>query len=170
MEADDNGWLVGTLAPWDAGEVWSLFSPDDDARMVWSKTQLFGVSVRVTPPKRYPRGAAPIADRADVEVTHRRSGEVLGTVEVSTMPIDRARPMLVVARAAAAMMGGAGFDVLIERTRRLWQVRPGGDVVGLVVAGIIAAEWQAPILAAGLDRLFGIKGAREELARRGYET
>jgi hypothetical protein len=163
--ADENGWFVGAIEAWPPTEVWSLLSPDLDARMPGSKAHLFSASLMVSPPKQYPRGACPLSDRARVEVIDERSKRSLGEVEVLTVPIERAGHVLAVAREAAARMGGAGFDVLVGRTRRLWQVTNVSGTAPLIVAGAIAAQWQAPILPPQCDRLFGIKGAREELER-----
>lgn len=168
MLADENGWFIGSVEAWPASQAWSLLSPDDDARMVWAPSPLFGATFSVSPAKQYPRGSAPLADRGRLEVLRLRGGAKVGEVEVQTLPLDRARTVWNDARAAAKRMGGAGFDVLVERGRRLWQIRPVDDVAALVLAGAIATTWQSPILPPSGERLFGVKGARLELERLGY--
>jgi hypothetical protein len=62
-------------------------------------------------------------------------------------------------------MGGAGFDVLIARARRVWQLR-GDDGPALLTAAVLASVFLSPILSPA-GKLFGVKGAREALAALG---
>jgi hypothetical protein len=77
--------------------------------------------------------------------------------------------------AAARAIGGAGFDALVLRARRVWQVwewvPEGGDArAPLVVAAVLASLFLAPIVPPGGGAIFGVKGARERLASLGVRS
>jgi hypothetical protein len=106
-------------------------------------------------------------------------GGTLGSVVVVTAPIERAPALLDAARAAVLAMGGAGFDVLVARARRVWQVvaldvddrGPCEDghsmdavALELLVAAVFASTLLGPVLAPD-GALFGVKTARERLGR-----
>jgi hypothetical protein len=69
-------------------------------------------------------------------------------------------------------MGGAGFDALLARARRLWQVAhlpaAGEATVPLLVAAALASALLAPVLPPEGGVLFGVRGARDRLARLGW--
>jgi hypothetical protein len=195
-EYDDNGWARGVIALLPLGEAWLLLSPEPDARVDaarWTHQAetFFHARLAVVQEKRYPSGTLPIADRVDVDLTLRGAAE--GTrVRVVTVPADRAPEALAAGVAGARAIGGAGFDAILPRTRRIWQVRarlddpgygaepgsagrspivkPGDDRAPLAVAAVLASLFLAPIVPPEGGAIFGVKGARERLAARGLRT
>lgn len=95
----------------------------------------------------------------DVEVA--RAGN-RGRVRVRTSDVDEAT--LAAGRAAAAAIGGAGFDVLVERTRAVMRLETveGDARAALVVAAVLASITLGPILAPD-GAIFGVRGARMRL-------
>jgi hypothetical protein len=178
MELDEHGWAVSVAAV-DVDTAWSLLSPEVDGRMDlarWSHaaTRFFGAQLALAHPKTYPGGTTPLADAAWLDVSSARGGEPT-RVELLTLPIDRAHFVLDRSRAAARAIGGAGFDVLVERTRRVWQIRAGAvasadDRAPLVLAAVLASVLLAPIMPPGGATIFGVKGARERLDGLGWRT
>lgn len=176
MDLDEQGWAV-TVAPVEVDAAWSLLSPESDGRMElarWSHaaTRFFGARLALAHPKTYPSGTTPLADGAWVDVAPSKGGTPT-RVELVTLPIDRAPLVLARSRLAAQAIGGAGFDVLVERTRRAWQVRAepisgADDRAPLVLAAVLASVLLAPIVPPGGATIFGVKGARERLDARGW--
>ena len=81
-------------------------------------------------------------------------------------PLDEADDAMEAAVAAAAAMGGAGFDALLARAQRVWQVEAAEDGwEACTVMAVLSNVWLAPVLPPEAERLFGTKGARERLAR-----
>ena len=77
--------------------------------------------------------------------------------------------------AGARAIGGAGFDVLVGRTRRVWQIatsRVSGDDARapLVVAAVAASILLAPIVPPEGGAIVGVKGARVRLSAAGWRT
>lgn len=138
----------------------------DAARFAGVAKRFFQADLRVSPEKRYPTAAVPLADRAEIEV---ETGAIAGRVAVVTAPIDRAPEVLSAARAAVAAIGGAGFDALLARGRRVWQIAAApiaGDArAPNLVAAIVAATLLAPIVPPGEAVIFGVKTARERWER-----
>jgi hypothetical protein len=66
------------------------------------------------------------------------------------------------AETAIARIGGAGFDALAARARRLW-ILEGADPSALVLAAVIASVHLAPIHSPIDGKIFGVRGARERL-------
>jgi hypothetical protein len=174
---DENGWLAGTIEPWSVEAAYSLLAPEaasriDAARWCEHGSRLFGAELSVAPDKHYPAGGWPLCDRVDVAVLV--AGD-LTHVRVVTLPLGRAPEVRRAAADGAIAMGGAGFDVLVGRAQRLWQVGA-APVAGndsrapLLVAAMLAAVLLAPVLPPGGGPLFGIKGARERLAHAGWPT
>jgi hypothetical protein len=170
---DDNGWAIGPVSPWDVGLSWSLVSPQASSRMdeaaLHSQAQRFfsrdhhDPRLSLTTPKRYPGGAMPRADSGVLAV-----GDTL--VHIQTMPLDAAPAVVLAAVEGAAAIGGAGFDVLIRRAVRLWQVHisplEGDDETApLLLTAVLASIWLAPVVPPGGGSIFGVKGCRERLER-----
>jgi hypothetical protein len=178
-EYDDNGWARGAITLFAPGEAWLLLSPEPDARVDaarWAHQAetFFRARLAVVQDKRYPSGTLPIADRIEVDLTAR--GTATSTrVRVVTVPVDRAPEALAAGVAGARAIGGAGFDAILPRTRRVWQVRerldaPGDDRAPLAVAAVLASLFLAPVVPPEGGAIFGVKGARERLAARGLRT
>jgi hypothetical protein len=169
---DENGWLVEPLEPLSVEAAYTLFAPEaasriDAARWCDQASKLFGAALALTPAKQYPTGAWPLCDRVDVAVV---ADGCASRVRVITLPLARAPETRSAAFAVAEAMGGAGFDVLVGRGQRIWQVTSapleGNDTrASLIVAGVLAAVLLAPVLPPDASALFGIKGARERLAQ-----
>lgn len=179
LDFDANGWAIGAVAPLPVEEAWLLLAPEPSARVdaaLWAHKAdaFFRARLEVVQAKRYPAGTCPIADRLQVDVG-RRGEAASARVLVVTVPIDRAPEAKAAAIAGASAIGGAGFDALIPRARRLWQVRAtpeeGGDARGpLVLAAVLASVLLAPVVPPGGGTIFGVKGARERLAAAGWRT
>jgi hypothetical protein len=165
MSFDEQGWFVGVLEPLPTAQSFTLFSPEPSSRMDsdrWNQhaKKFFGASIGTAPSKRYDTGW-PMVDRATLTIG--RADCLPRSVELHTLPPARAAEALASARRAAIDMGGAGFDVLIARTKRIWQL-PGDDPwTALLASAVIASVLLAPILTPG-GKMFGVKGAREALA------
>ena len=178
MEYDENGWAIGAVAPLAPADAWTLLSPEPDARIDaprWAHqaTTFFRLHLTVVQAKRYPAGTLPIADRVELDVAPR--GEATPTrVLVVTVPVDRAPEAMAAGVAGARAIGGAGFDAILPRTRRVWQVRAevaAGDArAPLAAAMVLASVMLAPVVPPGGGGIFGVKGARERLAAMGWRT
>lgn len=176
MEFDENGWAVGVVRPIEPTLAYSLLSPDASSRVHaerWTHqaATFFGARLSVSPVKLYPKGAEPIADALDVEI-ELKTGGAKARVRVVTTPLDRAREVRERAEAGVRAIGGAGFDALLDRARRVWQVRDrveeGGDGFAsapLVVAAVMASVFLAPIVPPDEVTIYGVKGARERIER-----
>jgi hypothetical protein len=161
---DESGWLIGRATPWPVSDGYSLFSPEVSSRVdggLWmaQATRFFDASVEVTPQKRYPENGQPIRDALQVTVSFAGASAV---VSVQTLPLDDAPLLVAAAERAVARMGGAGFDVLLGRARRLWQVRLEGEPrAASLVTAILASVLLAPVLPPDQNSMFGVKGARQ---------
>jgi hypothetical protein len=173
MAFDEHGWHVGGLAPLGLGEAYGIFAPEDDGRIVegrWRQQagRFFRAELSLLTPKIYPAGH-PRRDVASVAIG--RVGGPAGTVELSTLPLDEAPEWREAARLGAASLGG--FDALVERSRRLWLLHPPEPEVEpratLALAAVLASVLLGPVLAPD-GGVFGVKGARERLARVGWRT
>lgn len=189
-ELDENGWAVGRVDAWPIAGAWSLISPEphariDAARWAHQATTFFGATLAVLGEKLYPSGTTPLVDRVSLEIAPARTisryrapgieSSAPTRIELITLPLDRAPAVLEAAGAAVAAIGGAGFDALLARGRRLWQiddrVAEGGDPrAPLVAAAVLASVLLAPIVPPGGGAIFGVKGARERLAQRGWRA
>ena len=164
MKFDESGWLIGRATPWLVSDCYSLFSPDVSSRVdrgLWiaQAGRFFDASLEVTPPKRYPENGEPIRDALQLHVSFAGAS---AEVSVQTLPLEDAQSLLTAAERAVARMGGAGFDVLLGRARRLWQVRIDSEPrAASLVAALLASVWLAPVLPPDQARMFGVKGARE---------
>jgi hypothetical protein len=142
------------LAPESA---WTVFAPDrgpiEPAQFVaWARTFL-GVEIEVV---ERTRGV----DHVSLQFMH--AGV---PVTVTTFPLAEAPALREFAEQAAAETGG-GFDALIARATRVWQVDAIADdrVRPLLVATTLAGVLLGPIV--GADRsVFGVRGARARLDR-----
>jgi hypothetical protein len=175
---DDNGWARGAVAPLDPGEAWTLLAPEPDAlvdapRWAHQARTFFRTALTVVQAKRYPSGTLPLADLFELDLATAADGGAT-RVLVVTVPADRAPEALAAGAAGARAIGGAGFDALVPRTRRVWQVRAklgpaGGDPrAPLAAAAILASILLAPIVPPEGGAIFGVKTARERLAARGW--
>ncbi|AUX24754.1 hypothetical protein SOCEGT47_052930 [Sorangium cellulosum] len=175
MEFDDNGWVSGRIELLPASHGWSLLSPEPEARIEehrWAHQArvFFGAELALVQKKSYPSGATPMVDAVEVDVA--RAGGAPSRVLVLTVPLDRAPEVRAAAAAGVRAIGGRGFDALLARARRAWQVREpqvaGDDArAPLTVAAILAAVLLAPVVPPGEATIFGVKGARERLSRAG---
>ncbi len=169
---DENGWLIGDVAPYSTTAAYSLLAPDastmlNGERLRRQAAKFFRFELSLVSAKRYPGGGWPRSDRAWLSLTYQGTQH---RVEVVTMPLDRAPDVREVAAATAARVG-AGFDVLVGRAVRLWQVPGAGDdVAPLAVTAVLASLLLAPVLPPEGDAIFGVKTARERLEKLGMRT
>lgn len=178
IEYDGAGWAVGRVEAALREEAWSLLSPEadarvDEARWAHQARTFFRAELRLARAKRYPAGTAPIADAVEIDIGPQ--GGAATRVVAITAPVDRAPGVRAAAMRAAAAIGGAGMDALVARARRVWQVRvevaEGGDPrAPLAAAAVLASVYLAPIVAPDEVAIFGVKGARERLEKRGWRT
>ena len=177
---DDNGWARGAISPLDPAGAWTLLSPEPDARVDaarWAHQAdtFFRARLAVVQAKRYPSGTLPLTDLVEIDLAERGAASPT-RVQVVTVPSDRAPAAMAAAAAGVRAIGGAGFDALLPRTRRVWQVKDPGDLAGaagdprapLAVAAILASLFLSPIVPPEGGAIFGVKGARERLTRRGF--
>ncbi len=178
IDYDENGWASGAVAPIDPRDAWSLLSPDAQARMDVARwdhqaRRFFGARLDLARPKRYPTGAFPLADAIEIDVAPLAEGEAATRVLVVTVPIDRAPAVRAAAEAGVRAIGGAGFDALLARARRVWQASCRVDADGdgrapLVAAAVLASLLLAPVVPPEGGAIFGVKGARVRLEAAGW--
>jgi hypothetical protein len=169
---DEHGWCTDALGAWPVDGCTSLLAPTPSSAFAverWDHQarRFFGCEFTTSPAKRYEAGW-PVLDRGFLEL--RRAGhDVTSRVEVRTFPAAREPALVARAAMAAAAMGGAGFDVLVRRTQRLWQLRAEAPLLDEdaeeLAAAVLASVMLGPILARD-GALFGVKTARERLERR----
>ncbi len=172
---DDSGWRVDPLSPWPLAGSWSLFAPEassrmDEARWRAQAERFFSASLAIAPAKRYPDGSMPRSDAAEVAV---RAGEAVSRVRLQTLPLEAAPGLRRSADEAVVAIGGAGFDALMRRATRLWQVAADGEGdarAPLVVTAVLASVLLAPVLPPGGGTVFGVKGCRERLSAQGWKV
>ena len=164
---DDAGWAIDPVTAWPLVDCWSLLAPDDVSRMAeggWKRNaeRFFNTELCLLTPKHY----VDAMPRADFGIVKIASTEV----RLLTMPIDSA--VLRAGEAAAVAIGGAGFDVLVKRTKRLWQVHArveeGDPRAPLLLTAVLASVLLAPVLPPEGGQIFGVKGCRERLMVQGW--
>ncbi|WP_437792505.1 hypothetical protein [Sorangium sp. So ce693] len=183
MEFDGSGWAEGRIELLPPSEGWSLLSPEPEARIDehrWAHQArvFFGAELTLVQKKAYPSGTTPMADAVEVDIARTSSSSsstprAASRVLVMTVPLDRAPLVRAAAAAGVQAIGGRGFDALLARARRVWQVREppiaGDDArAPLVVTAVLAAVLLAPVVPPGEATIFGVKGARERLQRLGW--
>jgi hypothetical protein len=179
LSFDPQGWTTSAVTPLPIADAWTLLSPEPDARVDaarWAHqaATFFRARLAVVQDKRYPSGTLPLVDCVEVDVA-RRDDEHATRVLVITLPIGRAPDAEKAAAAGARAIGGAGFDAILPRTRRVWQVReqldaPGDARAPLAVAAVLASVFLAPVVPPGGGTIFGVKGARVRLEALGWRT
>ena len=159
--------MTAALPP---GEAWSLFSPDPSPRADlprWQQQAATFFDASLSPAQALASPALP--ERAALEIDLRSAlGGDATRVRLVTLPLDEAPALLAHARTAVDAIGGAGFDALLSRARRVWQVqaRPvgqGDPRAPLVMAAVLASALLAPIVPPGERAAFGVRGARLRL-------
>lgn len=175
---DDNGWAVTAVAPWALGSSYCLLSPTRDSQLNEARFQhqarrFFAADLSLEPPKTYPGGGWPARDLCTLAVRRLGADGEPTRVAVLTCPLDDAPEVRAAAAEAVEAIGGAGFDVLLGRALRLWQVcaRVGdeGDArAPTVVAAVLASTLLAPVLPPEGGTIFGVKGTRLRLQQAGW--
>jgi hypothetical protein len=159
---DENGWALDAVRPLPLERSYSIFAKEatsriDQGRWVAQAQRFFSCELRVLTPKRYPGGAEPRADVAEIEIVG------CATVRVLTVSSDAAPDL----RTAALAVASGGLELLVAKSRRLWQIELpliAGDHRGaLLAAALVASLVLGPILPPTADALYGVKGARERL-------
>lgn len=179
MDFDENGWALGLVKPRSPAEAWSLLSPDASARVEperWAHQAqtFFRARLSVAQVKRYPAGSLPAFDVVLVDIG-RKGDDATTRLAVLTVPLDRAPDVRIKAELGVQAIGGAGFDALLAKARRLWQVPDppdaGGDPIApLALAAVLASVFLAPVVPPDEETIFGVKGARLRLEARGWRT
>jgi len=165
----DNGWHVGAVTPLAPNCAYSLLAPEATSqlnakRLEQQAARFFDFTVLLQPAKHYPSGSWPRVDTASLIIT--RQAETT-SIDLLTVPVDHAPAVMRAARAAVVAIGGAGFDVLLGRAKRVWQlgVAPDGDHrPALAAAALLASVLLAPVLPPAGDTIYGVKTARTQLA------
>lgn len=169
---DEHGWHVGSVVPWSADSAMSVLSPEvsgtfDGERWAHQGKRFFAAELQVISVKRYETGW-PRFDSGELTVSAKGLAKP-ARIFVRTVPSDAASAVVEAARRAVIGMGGAGFDVLVARTKRVWQFRAEDDREepgALLVAAIVASVVLGPVLAPD-GALFGVKTARTRLLALG---
>lgn len=180
MDYDEHGWARGAVESLPIEGAYSLFARERDSRIdaaAWAAhgRRFFNLEVKLAREKHYQAGTVPLADVAELDVARVGDATSRARVTVVTIPLSRAEHVRAAGMLAAAAIGGAGMDSLIARASRLWQagaeVAPGEDPrAPLAVAALLAAMLLGPVLPPDRSVVFGVKGARERLARLGWPT
>lgn len=179
MQFDENGWYSGLLQPFSPSQAYSLLSPDPSSRTDperWNAQaqSFFRTELIIEPQKRYPSGVFPISDQMELKIARRGSGAYTRIVLI-TFPADRSPEVREKALQGVSAIGGAGFDVLVGRAKRIWQIsnqiEPEGDPLApLAAAALLSMVWLAPIVPPNEKTIFGVKGARTRLEAAGWKT
>lgn len=158
-------------------DAWSLFAPEPVARVElgrWRAQAEAHLDARVALVQTLadPRGVLPETAAFELDVAP-ASGGAATRVAVLTVPLAEAPALRAVAARAVDAIGGAGFDALLARAARLWQVRArpvgGGDPrAPLVVAALLASVLLAPVVPPGELTTFGVRGARLRMMDAGW--
>ena len=151
---------------------WSLFAALRDAvldapRIRQQGRSFFEAEIEVVQSISHPGGRLPEHAALELDVRPSR-GDRITRVRLLTLPLEEAPEAREAADAGVAAIGGAGFDALMAKATRLWQVDAelvsGPDArAPLVVAGVLASVLLAPIVPPGGGTIFGVKGARVRL-------
>lgn len=168
---DEQGVLrPAALPPPDRSGAWTIFAQRPDARLdVFAlkaqATRFFDAKVGLTVDKRYL--APPATDAARV-VLATADPACSGTRLAYARPADAAD--LALAEAAEERQGTYGLALLARRCPTVWLVAceadlPGDDLVALTLAAIFASVLLGPILSPSGAEIFGVRTAREKLAR-----
>jgi hypothetical protein len=169
---DDNGWAVSSVTPLAVGHCYSILAPEPSSmlhaeRIRHQAMRFFRLELRLVSEKRYPGGGFPTSDRATFSIAH---GSEQRSLEVITLPLDRAPAVRSAATDAAARVG-AGLDLLVARAVRLWQIpSEADDPFPLALAAVLASLLLGPIVPPSATTVFGVKTARERLAGLGWRT
>lgn len=158
-----------------AAGAWCLFSPELAARADlprWRQQAATFFDADLAAVQTLTDPVLPPSAALELDVTSLRGGGPT-RVRVVTVALDEAPALLAHAEEAVAAIGGAGFDALLRKARRLWQVqaRPvgGGDPrAPLVVAAVLASVLLAPVVPPGERTAFGVRGARLRLMDAGW--
>jgi hypothetical protein len=179
MRYDEDGWAAGPIERPSAAAAFTLLAPDassviDGARWRHHARTFFAATIELARAKKYPDGVGPELDAAEVDVGPAAGGAAT-RVRLVTAPIALAPEAREAGGAGARAIGGAGFDVLVARARRVWQVevRPvaGDDArAPLVLAAVVASVLLAPIVPPEGGAIFGVKGARARLEALGWRS
>lgn len=171
-DLDENGWLIGSLAPLPVADCYSLFAPERSCvlgaeRLRHQAARFFRIDLTLVTAKRYPGGGYPRVDRARFRLAR---DEEARDLDVITMPLDDAPDAKREARDAGARVG-AGLDVLVARAVRLWQVPASeNDPFPLALTTVLASVLLAPVLPPTAGEVFGVKTARARLEALGWRT
>jgi hypothetical protein len=163
----------------DPGAAWLLFSPEgtprvDLARWAQQAATFFSAELELRESLTDPTGLLP--ERAAMTFRVRALGrEAAGAtwVRVATAPLAEAPAARAAAESGVRAIGGAGFDALLLRARRLWSVDAravsGDDPrAPMVMAGVLAMVLLAPVVPPAGGTIFGVRGVRVGLAAAGW--
>lgn len=112
-----------------------------------------------------------LPDIATVELDVAAAGQAKTRVAVRTFPISPGSELIEAAERGVRAIGGAGFDALVARAKRIWQVPvavDGDPRAPLVVAALLASVLLGPIVPPNEETIFGVKGARTRLQALGW--
>jgi hypothetical protein len=90
-------------------------------------------------------------------------------VGVRSLPVGECPDVMIAANRGVEAIGGAGMDVLVARTQRVWQVELVDDRrLSLVAAALLASVLLGPIVPPDEVTIYGVKGARVRLEKMGW--
>ena len=139
--------------------VWRLFSPD--------ATALPSAAALSACASRHFDTAMIVRDATVDGSSSRFVAELLGVVvEARSLAVVDAADAIHAANRAVIAIGGAGFDALVPRTKRVWFIdAPVDSRAVLTVVAVMASTLLAPVVPLAGDAIFGVRGARERLDR-----
>jgi hypothetical protein len=154
------------MRPLPRAEAFTIFSPEAVPRVEaarWSQQARTFLDAEVVV---LGEASGTLPDLATVELA------VAGTpVTLRTFPISLESELLEAADRGVRAIGGAGFDVLVARAKRIWQIPiavDGDPRAPLVVAALLASVLLGPIVPPDEETIFGVKGARTRLSKLGW--
>lgn len=165
------------IAPWPAADAWSLFSPEglpraDIAGWARAAQTFFSSDLSLVQTVTHAEGLLP--DKASLEIALTARGRAGPSfVRVQTLALDEAPALRAAAEDGVRAIGGAGFDALLARAKRLWQVRSTpieGDepLAPALVAAVLSHTFSAPVVPPGGGTIHGVRGVRVWLTSRGW--
>ena len=153
--------------------AWSLLSPEAEPRVElfrWKQQARTFFAAELECVQTLSDPVLPNVAALELDVTHASDRDAVTRVRVITLPVADCAEVLRAADAGVAAIGGAGFDHLVGKAKRVWQVDArlvnGSDArVPLVIAGVLASVLLSPIVPPDCITIFGVKGARVRLEK-----
>lgn len=154
------------MQPLDPTEAFSILAPESNSRvdaLRWAQQARTFLDAEVS-----------VEGDPSTDTFHLSIASIGGSptrVGVRTLPREACPEVFAAADRAVEAIGGAGMDVLVARAARVWQIARvvDGDVrAPLVAAALLALVLLGPIVPPDEAAIYGVRGARLRLEKRGW--